>query len=218
MAQIDWIRANLPHDLHVSPMLAIAYRLSTSEIPRLGDIRVRRALNLAYDREPVVEKILKLGEPAAYHGYVPPGVANYPGGAAMDFPPLPYPRPAGGGPQADAGGGLWPLQPVAPDFFDDHQPDLRRAAAAFQAMMTQIYVDLRIQNSDQQIFFASLRQHQFQIGRAVWLADFNDASNFLDLLRSDAGNNYAGYQNPKYDAALDAALNQLIPQNAASFG
>ena len=75
-------------------------------------------------------------------------------------------------------------------------------------MMSQIYVSLRIETSDPQVYFRSLRLHQFQIGRAVWLADYDDASDFLDLLRSDSGNNYAGYRNPKYDALLNAAQNQ----------
>ena len=204
----------LPHDLHVSPMLAIAYLPLNLRDPALKDIRVRRALNLAYDREPVVEKILKLGEPAAY-GYVPTGVANYPGGAAMDFKPLPYPARLAEARKLMQAAGYGPFNRLHLTFSTTTKARNSRRALTpppFQAMMTQIYVDLRIQNSDQQIFFANLRQHQFQIGRAVWLADFNDASNFLDLLRSDAGNNYTGYRNAKYDAALDAAQNQSDPE------
>ena len=45
---------------------------------------------------------------------------------------------------------------------------------------------------------------QYQLGYANWFADFDDASNFLDLLRSDSPGNYAGYRNPKFDAALEA--------------
>ncbi len=48
----------------------------------------------------------------------------------------------------------------------------------------------------------------FQIATAVWVADFNDASNFLDLLQSASGNNYARYRNPAYDAALAAAQSE----------
>jgi oligopeptide transport system substrate-binding protein len=188
-------------------MLAVAYLPLNLADPALKDIRVRRALNLAYDREPVVEKILKLGEPAAY-GYVPPGVANYPGGAAMDFKPMPYSARLAEARRLMEAAGYGPFNRLRLTFSTTTSPDSRRVAAAFQAMMTQIFVDLRIENSDQQIFFRNLHMHQFQIGRAVWLADFNDASNFLDLLRSNSGNNYAGYRNPKYDAALDAAANE----------
>jgi oligopeptide transport system substrate-binding protein len=40
----------------------------------LADARVRRALNLVYDREAVANKVLKRGETPAY-AYVPPGIA-----------------------------------------------------------------------------------------------------------------------------------------------
>jgi oligopeptide transport system substrate-binding protein len=43
------------------------------------------------------------------------------------------------------------------------------------------------------------------LGIANWYADFNDAGNFLDLLRSTAGNNYAGYRNPAFDRLMDQA-------------
>ena len=62
-----------------------------------------------------------------------------------------------------------------------------------------------------QIHLRNLRQHQFELGSANWYADFNDASNFLDLLRSGSGNNYAGYRNPRFDAAMDAAANEPDP-------
>ena len=46
-----------------------------------------------------------------------------------------------------------------------------------------------------------MRQGQYQLGYTNWLADFSDASNFLDLLRSGVAGNYAGYKNAKFDAA-----------------
>jgi oligopeptide transport system substrate-binding protein len=45
----------------------------------------------------------------------------------------------------------------------------------------------------------------YEIASAAWIADYNDAGSFLDLLRSGGGKNYARYSNPSYDAALDAA-------------
>jgi oligopeptide transport system substrate-binding protein len=50
-----------------------------------------------------------------------------------------------------------------------------------------------------------MRDHQYQLAYTNWLADFSDASNFLDLLRSGSPGNYAGYRNPKFDAAMAAA-------------
>jgi oligopeptide transport system substrate-binding protein len=72
-------------------------------------------------------------------------------------------------------------------------------------MARQIYVNLRITSQDYAILLRDLRRGQYQLGYTSWLADYNDASNFLDLLRSSSPGNYAGYRNPRFDAALDAA-------------
>ena len=40
-----------------------------------------------------------------------------------------------------------------------------------------------------------------------WQADFNDASNFLDLFRTGGGNNWGNYSNPAFDRMLEAAQN-----------
>ena len=84
-------------------------------------------------------------------------------------------------------------------------PDNRRMAAVLQAMLSQIYVTLTIRAADVPNHFRSLRAHDYDLGIANWYADFNDASNFLDLLRSHAGSNYAAYRNPAFDRLMDAA-------------
>jgi oligopeptide transport system substrate-binding protein len=86
-----------------------------------------------------------------------------------------------------------------------HDPDNKRVAAVLQAMLRPIFIDLEIQQVDLQIHYRNMQIGNYEIASAVWIADFNDASNFLDLLRSDSGNNYARYKSRAYDAALDAA-------------
>ncbi len=89
-AQLAWLRANMPGALHIMPSLALAYVAINLRDPALADIRVRRALNLVYDREAVAGKVMKLGERPAY-AFVPPNVANYADGPQLDFKAMPYP-------------------------------------------------------------------------------------------------------------------------------
>jgi oligopeptide transport system substrate-binding protein len=207
LAQIAWLRANLKNELHITPSLALSYIAFNLDDPPLKDARVRRALNLVYNREAIVEKVLKQGEAPAW-SYVPPGTANYPGGIAPDFRRLPYAARVAQAQRLMREAGYGPFNRLALSFATTTNPESRRLAVIFQAMVKPIHVDLAIRSSDFQIHQRNLRQRQFQLGAASWYADFNDASNFLDLLRSDAGNNYAGYRNPKFDALLDAAQNQ----------
>jgi len=213
VTQIDWLRANLKNELHVTPSLAIVYVAFNLGYPPLKDIRVRRALNLVYNREAIVQKVLKLGEPPAY-GYVPPGTANYKG-AAFDFRALPYPARVAAAQKLMREAGYGAFNRLHLTFAITTNPDSRRLAAIFQAMVRPIFVDLEITGSDLPIHLRNLRQHQFQLGAANWYADFNDASNFLDLLRADNASNYAGYRNPRFDALMDAAQNQPDPGKRA---
>ncbi len=201
-SEIAWLRANMPGVLKVTPSLAISYVAINLE--RLKDERVRRALNLALDREAITQKVLKLGEPAAY-SIVPPGTANYPQGVSFDFRGKSFAARLLEAQALMRQAGYGPANRLALTYATTTSPDNRRLAAVLQAMLSQVYVNLSIVTSDVPNHFRKLRLRDYDLGIANWYADFNDASNFLDLLRSDAGNNYAGYRNPAFDRLMDAA-------------
>jgi len=208
--QTAWLKANMPDTLHVTPSLAVAYIAINLSDPVLKDVRVRQALNLAYNREAITDKVLKQGETPAYN-YVPPGTANYPGAPAMDFRKEAFPVRLAEAQKLMQAAGYGPFQRLHLTYETSTNPDYRRVAAILQAMLKPIYIDLTIQTVELQIHLRNLRLHQFDLASANWYADFNDASNFLDLLRSGSGNNYAGYRNPRFDAAMDAAQAEADP-------
>jgi oligopeptide transport system substrate-binding protein len=199
-----WLKANMPGALQAAPSLALAYVAINLADPKLKDIGVRRAINLAYDREAVTGKVLKAGEKPAYN-YVPPGVAHYAGGVAMDFRGKPFPARLAEAQRLMQAAGFGPFERLHLNYQTTPNGDNRRLAVIFQAMLKPIYIDLAIETVEAPVQLRNLRLHQFQLASASWYADFDDAANFLDLLRSDSGNNYAGYRNPKFDAALDTA-------------
>jgi oligopeptide transport system substrate-binding protein len=203
-AELPWLKANMPGSLHIMPSLALAYIAINLRDPALADSRIRRALNLVYDREAVAQKVIKLGETPAY-AYVPPGVANYTGGPQLDFKALPYPARVTLARKLMQDAGFGPFNKLTLTYATPGNPDNKRLAAVFQAMARQIYVDVRIVVLDYPLVLRALRQGQYQLGYTNWLADFSDASNFLDLLRSAGAGNYAGYRNPRFDAAMTAA-------------
>ena len=207
-AQVAWLKTNMPGALHIMPSLALAYLAINLGDPALADARVRRALNLVYDREAVAGKVMKLGERPAY-AFVPPNTANYGGGPELDFKPMPYGARVALARRLMQDAGYGPLNKLTLRYAATGNPDSKRLAAVFQAMARQIYVDVRITVSDYALELRALRTHQYQLGYTTWLADFDDASNFLDLLKSDSPGNYADYRNPKFDAALDAAEREV---------
>jgi oligopeptide transport system substrate-binding protein len=203
-AQIPWLKQNMPASLHILPSLALVYVAINLRDPALKDIRIRRALNLVYDREAVTQKVLKLNERPAY-AYVPPNMAGYAGGPQLDFKSKPYAARLAEARRLMQDAGFGPFNKLTLNYVTPGTPDGRRLAAVFQAMARQIHVNLRITSEDYAIVLRDLRHGQYQLGYTSWLADFDDASNFLALLRSSSPGNYAGYKNPRFDAAVEAA-------------
>ena len=165
---------------------------------------MRRALNLVYDREAVAQKVMKLNEAPAY-SYVPPHTSGYRGGPALDFKTVPYAARVAMAKRLMQEAGYGPFNKQHLTYSAPGSPDSRRLAAVFQAMARQIHVDLQITMADYHINLRNMRQGQYQLAYTNWLADYDDAANFLDLLRARNPRNYAGYNNPKFDAAMGSA-------------
>jgi oligopeptide transport system substrate-binding protein len=208
--ELSWIKTNMPGTLHTMPSLALAYIAMNQRDPALADIRVRRALALVYDREAVADKVMKRGETPAY-SYVPPGIGGYRNGPQLDFKSMPYPARLAEAKRLMQEAGFGPFNKLTLTYLTPGNTDGKRLAAVFQAMARQIHVDLRITTADYALVLRAMRQGQYQLGYTNWLADFSDATNFLDLLRSDSPGNYAGYRNAKFDQAIAMAANQADP-------
>ena len=204
MAQIGWMRGHMPAALHIMPSLGDAYVAINLRDPLLTDVRVRRALNLAYDRDVVAAKVMRLGEAPAW-SIVPPATANYAHGPRMDFATLPASTRLAQAQSLMRQSGYGPDHRLRLALSTTGNPDSKRLATVFQAMMRPIFVDIDIEVSDLATHLRDMRSGQFQLGYTTWLADVDDGGDFLNLLRSDNGNNYAGYHNPRFDAAMDAA-------------
>jgi oligopeptide transport system substrate-binding protein len=204
VTEISWLKENMPASLHIMPSLALAYIAMNLRDPALADIRVRRALVLVYDREAVADKVMKRGETPAY-GYVPRRIGGYGSGPQLDFKPMPYPARLAQAKRLMQDAGYGPFNKLTLTYLTPGNPDGKRLAAVFQAMARQIHINVRITAMDYSLVLRAMRQGQYQLGYTSWLADFSDAGNFLDLLRSASPRNYAGYRSAKFDAAMAAA-------------
>ena len=203
--QIDWLRLHMADSVQLKPSLTISYVVFNLKRKPFDDARVREAINLTLNREAITNQVSRLGEPVAY-SIVPPGIANYPvGTAVMNFRSMPYDVRVQRARALMSEAGYSQADPLKTTFATSTDSDSRRLAAAIQEMLRAAYVDLKIVQSDLQILYKSFQLGDFDMGYSAWIADFNDATNFLDLLRCDSGNNYGHYCNPAYDALLNKA-------------
>ncbi len=185
--------------LRIDPILeTYFFRLNVRRAP-LNDQRIRRALSLAIDRDAIAQKILPGGRQPAptlissvIPGYTPPPRRAYDLAAARQL--LAEAGHAGGA-------GLPPIE-----ILYNNSEILRLVAEAIQQMWRRdLGLDIRLVNQEFKVVFASRRTGDYQILLGSWTADYLDATTFLDLWRSDSGNNHTGWADPAYDALSDQA-------------
>jgi len=212
--EFGWIKKNMPELIDPVPQLILdMIQVNMSKKP-FDDVRVRRAINLAINREAITGKIIPVGYLPAYN-LVPPDTANFRGHNAFDFKSMPYParydqaralmRQAGFGPDNRLKATYMIRSTSAGSY--------RAVAAALQQMFALIYLDISIIPTDGQVFYKQIQEHDFEMSQPGWQADFDDASNFLDIFRTGGGNNWGNYSNPQFDRLLDAAAEDVDIQS-----
>ena len=75
-------------------------------------------------------------------------------------------------------------------------------------------VETELANQEWQTFLETRGNQDYQIARAGWCADYNEASTFLDLMHSGSGYNDAKYANPRVDELMAEAKTSDNPQAA----
>lgn len=212
--RLAWLRQNYPKLVHGSPFLATYYFAFNTRRPPFNDARVRNALAKAVDRQWMADKMLAAGNEPAW-GLLP-GSLRGTGPDAVSIAPSTGLQSRevklANAKALLAEAGYDANNPLRFEIRFNSSAEHRRAAVAMATMWREIGVEAKLLNSESSLHFDSLKRGDFDLARSGWVADFPAPENFLAVHRSDAGaQNYSGYANPAYDAALDAALAEADP-------
>ncbi|HLQ83803.1 MAG TPA: peptide ABC transporter substrate-binding protein [Pseudogracilibacillus sp.] len=83
------------------------------------------------------------------------------------------------------------------------------AQAAQEMWKNNLEVDVELSNEEWAVYLDSLGEGDYQIGRIGWIADFNDAINFLEIFESTGGNNYTNWENDEYKELIKKSRTEL---------
>ena len=197
--KIDAYRRDHPELLRVDPFYGTYYYNLNLTRPPLDDVRVRRALALALDREAMVKTILRAGQEPAYH-FTPPYAGYIPGAkltgglaeARRLLAEAGYPE----------GKGLRRLEIL----YNTSATHKAVAEAIQQMWQTGLGVEVALRNEEWKVYLDSKDNLAYDICRAGWIGDFPDPHGFLEVFMTGGGNNDTGYTNPDYDRLLKSAL------------
>lgn len=213
--QVEVLRRDLPGYVHTAPYLNSTYFSFNTTKPPFDDARVRRALSMTLDREFIAGRIYKTGERPAY-SLVPPGIANYPSVARYRWADQALAERRAEAQRLLREAGYGPNNPLRFEFSHRNTSDNPRVAVVVQNDWTSIapWVSVELRGVEVQVHYANLRAKNFQVGDAAWIADYNDAKNYLYLFETRTGSqNYAGYSNPAYDRLVH--LSDFVANPAA---
>lgn len=199
--QYEWIQKNLPGQAHVVPFLGTYYYVMNATKPPFNDKRVRQALSMAVNREVIGPKILGTGELPMY-SWVPPGTANYGTPAYVSWKDEPYKQKVEEAKKLLKDAGYGPDHPLKAQLRYNTNDNHKRIAVAIAAMWKPLGVDIELYNTETKVHYDEMQRGEVQIGRAGWLADYNDPINFLNLLSTGVEMNYGRWSNKDYDALI----------------
>ena len=215
---VDWLVSNsvppdyIPYmkgryrDFHSSPQLASYFYSFNTTHPPLDNKLVRRALAMAIDRRAITDDLLRGGQIPGAH-FVPRGLPVY------ESPPGPEYNPAEAARLlAEAGypnGEGFPEFEISFNTLDTH----RKIAETIQQMWSKnLNLRFRLHNEEWASYLKTRRNKEFDIARFGWIADYPDASAFIDLLESNNPNNDTGWEHAEYDRLLRASRGETDPE------
>lgn len=178
--------------------------------PILADLRVRRAIAMAIDRDAIVAAIMHgtarvaTGMLAPENWAYEPNVARYPydpqaSRALLDA----------AGYRLRAGGNRFAL------VYKTTQGEERRLLAeALAAMLARVGIELRIQSYEWPTFYSDIQRGNFDVTSLAWIG-INDPHHYYIVFDSamtpPKGLNRSGYSNPQMDSLLEDAETALDP-------
>lgn len=206
------IRRESPNELIISPFLATAYYGINLDNKKLSNVTLRKALAMAIDRKRLVQT-LGFGQEPAY-GFVPPGTIDYTP-QVWPWSTLSDSERVAAAKRLYTQAGFSLASPLRLKLLFSSNDTIKRTAVISAAMWHEVLgIEVELTEEEFKVFLQSRHDtSRWDVARLAWNADFNDASNFLDVLRSQSPNNDMSYSNIVFDRALDDAANAAEIEN-----
>jgi oligopeptide transport system substrate-binding protein len=211
--EVDVLYQNLPPDeiarLKETPEYDLYPALGTYyygfNVKKITDVKQRRAMSLAIDRQSIIENIAQQDQ-LPTTGFTPKGIPGF-DELNPDSPWQPL--------NADMEQAKQLMSEVANPkknitLYINDAPGHKDIAVAVQAAWKELGITSTIKQQEFQQYLEFLGpppNADVDVYRLGWIGDFVDAINFLDLWTCKSGNNNTNWCNKDYDAVIEKAKN-----------
>ena len=182
----DKYKAQYPKEIRNAPMIGLRYYSYQTQDAAFKDVRVRKALSMVMDRDILAQRVTADGQAPAYSVMVA-------GTNGADVTPYEW--------------ATWPMEkrvaeaksllqqagvkPGSKFSFSYNTSEYHKKMAVFAASEWKTKLGLNIETESMEFKVLLKKRHDgtFQMARNGWLADYNDATTFLALIRCDSDQN-----------------------------
>ena len=202
--QLTDLRAKFGDQIKIGPLQGTYYYVFKILKAPWDNVKLRHAISEAIDRDYLAEKVWQNTMVPAY-SFVPPGITGY------ETRTTDYAEKSQLDREDDAKKvltelGYGPDKPLKMELRYNTSENHKNTAVAVQEQLRPLGIEVTLLNTDGKTHYGHLEQHgDFDVARAGWNADYQDPTNFLDLCKTGAGNNYSEYSNKDYDNLMAKA-------------
>ncbi len=202
------LATKVPEQLKSTPALSTYYLTFNTKKPPMDNKKIRRALAFAINREKIASSILGLGQKPAYT-FTPPTVTGF-------IPPVPDYQAMSDSErlflakQLLEDAGYSKEKPLKLTYLYNNTGINRLIAIAVQEMWQKhLPVILTLESQEWATYLQNKLSGNYQVARALWGGDYDDAMTMLDNHTPEHANNSSFYDNPAYNQSLSKAQETL---------
>lgn len=204
--QYDQVKKDLADEVYVGPSLCVYYYEFNTEKKPFDDVRVRKALSMALERDIITDKVLRQGQLPAYQ-FTPPStqgnISNKPEWSTWDKE-----KRVTEAKKLLEEAGFNESNPLEFKLlYNTNEAHKKIAVAATELWKKSLgNVKVELENQEWKTFLDTRHAGNFDVSRAGWCADYNEPSTFLNILKSGNSNNTGRYSSTAFDGFMSETL------------
>ena len=210
--QFKWLQKHYPDELVVSPWLGSYYfGFNLTREPFIQSPELRMALVMALDRQLLTDKVTQFGEQPSFT-LVPPGIGEYES-PVQEWATWTQEERNLEAQRLYQAAGYSEERPLRVEIRYNTSENHKKMALAISSIWKQVLgVQTTMVNEEWKVFLQNRQQKVLtQVFRVGWISDYGDPYSFLELFRTDHGQNDVGYSNELYDQLLSEIASERIP-------
>ncbi|MGN1022987.1 MAG: ABC transporter substrate-binding protein [Lachnospiraceae bacterium] len=188
----------------------VYYNINCAKEP-YNDVNVRKALNLAIDREQIINNVVQLDAEPAYSflgpGYVVDGKDITEGRDDYGLSSTADPDAAKAA-LAEAGYDDPSTFPTLQLSYYTDDTAKKVAEAIAEMLETNLGINVELSSADWAVFYDAVQNGDYDVAAMGWSADYINPMSFLPLFYTDDVSNSVFYSNADYDKLVDEARSE----------